>query len=263
MTKRRVLRVVGPLATVAVFVGLWYFMSEVGLPKEKRFLLPPPHRAISESLFDRRVATPILEALWRSTQVALVGLAIAMVLGVALAVLMSRADWIEWSVWPLAVGLQCIPILALTPLIGGLLGFSFKARLVVTVMISLFPIMANTLHGLLSLDRSQYDLFAIGKASKRQQLWKLQLPAALPSMLAGFRIAAGLAVVGAVVGDTFFRQGKPGIGALIDVYRTRLQGPEMIGAIVLAAMLGFAVFALFGVLSRVLIGRWYQPERIR
>lgn len=258
---RRVLRVVGPLATMAVFIGLWYFMSTTGLPPEKRFLLPEPHRVITEGLLDDTSLDPILDALWLSTQVALIGLALSIALGVSCAVLMSRAEWVEWSVWPLAVGLQCVPILALTPLIGGLMGFSFKSRVVVAVMISVFPIMSNTLHGLLSVERSGHDLFTIGGANSVQRLRKLQLPAALPAMLAGFRISAGLAVIGAVVGDTFFRQGKPGIGALIDVYRTRLQGPEMMACIFLAALLGLTVFAGFGLLTRVAIGRWYESSR--
>lgn len=258
---RRVLRVVGPLATMAAFVGLWYFMSTTGLPPEKRFLLPEPHRVFTEGLFDGKSLHPILSALWLSTQVALIGLGLSVALGVSCAVLMSRAEWIEWSVWPLAIGLQCVPILALTPLIGGLMGFNFKSRVVVAVMISLFPIMSNTLHGLLSVERAGHDLFSINQAGSFQRLWKLQLPGALPSMLAGFRISAGLAVVGAVVGDTFFRQGKPGIGALIDVYRTRLQGPEMISCILLTALLGLTVFMAVGVLTRVAIGRWYEPAR--
>ena len=84
---------------------------------------------------------------------------------------------------------------------------------------------------------------------------------ALPSIFAGLRISAGLAVIGAVVGDTFFRQGEPGIGALIDIYRLRLQGEEMMACIILAALLGLAVFVVVGALSRRAIGHWYEGSR--
>ena len=93
--------------------------------------------------------------------------------------------------------------------------------------------MNNTLFGLLSVDKSQHELFTLQGASRATRLWKLQYPAAMPSIFVGLRNAAGLAVIGAVVGDFYFRQGNPGIGAQIDVYRQRLYGPEMITAIIL------------------------------
>ena len=96
----------------------------------------------------------MLEALWLSTKVALVGLLIAIVIGMALAILMSQAKWVERSTYPYAVALQCLPILAFVPLIGLLFGFGFNTRVFVCVMIALFPIIASTLFGLLSVDRS-------------------------------------------------------------------------------------------------------------
>ena len=259
--QRRWIRVVGPLAVFVMFVGFWYLVSQVLLPKHKRFLLPVPHRVVGKVFSDWKVMHPILDALWLSTQVALLAFGISIVLGVTLGIVMSQADWIEWSLWPFAIGLQCIPILALTPLIGGLLGFSFNARVVVAVMISLFPIMSNTLFGILSVEQNTHDLFRLSRSSRRTVLLKLELPAALPSIFAGFRISAGLAVIGAVVGDTFFRQGEPGIGALIDVYRLRLQGEQMMACIILSAALGFAVFIAVGLASRRAVGHWYDGKR--
>ena len=76
----------------------------------------------------------------------------------------------------------------------------------------------------------------------------------------GLRISAGMAVVGAIVADFFFRQGNSGIGLAIDTYRNRLDGEMLYGAILLASFFGLAVFWLFGVLSRLVVGTWYQPE---
>jgi len=258
---RRPIRVVGPLAVFAAFIGMWYFVSWVVLPEYKEFLLPVPHHVLSSVFTDWDKMSPILSALWLTTQVAVIGFFISVVLGLTIGIVMSLADWIEWSLWPYAIALQCIPILALTPLIGGLLGFSFSARVVVTVMISLFPILSNTLFGILGTDRLSMDLFRLNHCSRARTLWKLQLPGAMPSIFAGCRISAGLAVIGAVVGDTFFRQGEPGIGALIDVYRLRLQGEEMMACIILAALLGLVVFVVVGTVNRRSIGHWHESTR--
>jgi NitT/TauT family transport system permease protein len=259
--RRRWLRIGGPVVVFAAFIGVWYLFSYVVLAPEKRFLVPPPHEVVDEALLDWKALRPNLEALWLSTRVALIGFVIASVLGIAIGVVMSLAEWIEWSLWPYAIALQCIPILALTPLIGGLLGFGFNARVVVTVMFALFPIISNTLFGILSVDTSFHELFSLAGASRLTRLRKLQLPSALPSIFAGLRIAAGLSVIGAVVGDTFFRQGEAGIGALIDIYRLRLQGTQMIGCILLAALLGLVVFVTVSAVGRQWTKAWYEPRR--
>ncbi|HRD99963.1 MAG TPA: ABC transporter permease subunit, partial [Ilumatobacteraceae bacterium] len=92
-------------------------------------------------------------------------------------------------------------------------GGSMTARLFVCVMISFFPIVTNALFGMKSVERSQHDLFTLRDASRWTRLIKLQLPSALPNIFTGFRISAGLSIIGAVVGEQFFRGGsKPGVG---------------------------------------------------
>jgi NitT/TauT family transport system permease protein len=93
-------------------------------------------------------------------------------------------------------------------------------------------------------------------------LKKLQFPAALPNIFVGLRISAGLAVIGAVVGDFYFRQGGVvGIGAQIDIYRNRLWGAELLASIIMASVLGLVVFLFFGWLSRAVIGKWHITTR--
>jgi NitT/TauT family transport system permease protein len=92
-------------------------------------------------------------------------------------------------------------------------------------------------------------------------LWKLQLPAALPSIFTGLRISAGLAVIGAIVGDFFFRQGEAGMGVLIDYYRSRLQSEQLFAAVILSSLFGLAVFLLFGALARRVVGGWHESGR--
>lgn len=86
---------------------------------------------------------------------------------------------------------------------------------------------------------------------------KLELRAALPAVLTGIRTASGLVVVGAIIGDMFFAKGEPGIGTLLDVFRSRLQSEDLIAAIVIASLFGVAVFSAFGILSRLLVGSWH------
>ena len=258
---------IGPIITFILFIGVWYLVSNVILPPQKRFLLPTPHKVIEDGFLvwrtgERRGLQPILISLWDSAKIALMGLAITIVVGTSLAVIMSSRRWLERATWPFLVAVQSAPILALTPLIRALIDGTQTQRLLVVVLISIFPIVSNTLFGLLSAEKSQHELFTLQGASRWVRLTKLQFPAALPNIFVGFRISAGLAVIGAVVGDFYFRQGGVvGIGAQIDVYRSRLWGAELITAILLASALGLVVFLFFGWLSRVAIGKWHITNR--
>ena len=95
------------------------------------------------------------------------------------------------------------------PVIGFAFGFNFRSRVLVCVLIALFPIITNTLFGLLSVDHGQHDLFTLHGAGRWKRLWKLQFPTAPPNIFTGLRISAGSSVIGAVVGDFFFVQGPP------------------------------------------------------
>ncbi len=254
-------QVVAPLVVFAIVIGIWLFISYVLLEPRRRFLLPPPQEIVRVGFFDSRNFGEILSALWSTAQVAFVGLFVAIVIGTLVAVAMIQARWVEWSLYPWAVVLQTIPILAIVPLIGFWFQFGFSSRVLVCVLISLFPIITNTLFGLKSTDRLQHDLFTLQHASRLQRLLKLQLPGALPAILSGWRIAAGLSVVGAIVGDFFFRQGDPGIGRLIDDYRARLQSEQLFAAVALSSLLGLLVFWAFGLLGQALVGSWHESHR--
>jgi NitT/TauT family transport system permease protein len=255
---------VAPVLGMCVFVGLWYFFSYWGLQHiwgKPSFLLTPPHTVINDSFVNETSRSALLKGLYWTTRVALEGLLIAIVIGVGLAVLMSQARWLERSIWPYLVAMQAIPILALTPIIGSIFGFEIPSRIFVCVLISLFPIVSNTLFGLLSAERGQHDLFTLHHVSRWTRLRKLQLPNAMPTIFTGFRIAAGLSVIGAIVGEIFFKRGDKGVGILLDSYRSRAQFPQMYGALILAAALGIVVFIIFGWINNLVVGRWYETTR--
>jgi NitT/TauT family transport system permease protein len=259
--RRQLIRFGAPAAVFAVVIGVWMFISYVTLAPRRRFLMPPPQNVIRIGFLNSANLTEILHGLWSTTQVALVGLAVAIALGTVVAIAMIQARWIESAIYPWAVVLQTIPILAIVPLIGFWFKFGFSSRVLVCVLIALFPVITNTLFGLKSADREHHDLFTLRRASRWQRLRKLQLPGALPAMVTGWRIAAGLSVVGAIVGDFFFRQGQPGIGRLIDDYRAGLESERLFAAIALSSLLGLVVFWAFGLLGRVLVGSWHETHR--
>jgi len=247
-----------PAAVFAASLAVWYGVSYLLLDSRRRFLVPPPHDVIKVSFLDPFNLRELLSALWLSTRVAFTGLAIAIVLGLALSVAMNRAKWIERSIYPYAVLTQTIPILAMVPLFGFWFGFGAFSRVLVVVLFAIFPIIANTLFGLQSVDQEHHDLFTLHGAGRGTRLWKLEFPTALPSIFTGLRIAAGLAVIGAIVADFFFKQGNPGIGILIDRYQSRLQSEQMVGAIILSSLLGIVVFWFFGFLARRVVGGWHE-----
>ncbi|MFN8224280.1 MAG: ABC transporter permease [Gaiellales bacterium] len=260
----RLLGVVAPpFAVAAIAIGAHYFATYVLLDSQRRFLLPPPHRIIQGSFFDATSRDEILGATYHTAVVAVVGLVIASVIGITTAVAMAQARWVERSLFPWAVVLQTVPILAIVPLIGFWWGFDFRSRVLVCVLISLFPMITNTLFGLRSAPQGLHDVFSLRRAGRWTRLRKLEFPAALPSIFVGLQVSAGLSVIGAIVGDFFFRQGEPGIGRLIDNYRAALTSEQLFGAIIASSLLGIVAFTLVGLVADRVVGRWHETGRRR
>jgi NitT/TauT family transport system permease protein len=256
--KRAAANVGPPLVTFAVFVGIAYLVSDVILSPGRRWLLPPPHEIVKNGLLNGRNLHQQLGALWDTAQVSILGLLIAFAIGVAVALAMSQAKWIERSLYPYAVLIQVTPILAIVPLIATWFGYDFTARVVVCVLIAVFPIVTNTLHGLLTVDPSLHDLFRLHHAGRIKRVLKLQIPHAVPDVFVGLRVSAGLSVIGAIVGEFFFRQGTPGLGRLLDVYRAYLQTDLMMSALLFCVALGLASFLVVGFVGRQLTKHWYE-----
>jgi NitT/TauT family transport system permease protein len=262
-TRRAMATLLPPCGVAGVVVAAWYAATYLLLDDQRRFLLPPPHAVVQKGLLDGEVRGEILTASLDTATVALVGLVAAAALGIATAVVMCQARWIERSLYPWAIVLQTVPILAIVPLIGFWWGFDFRSRVLVCLLISLFPMITNTVFGLESAPPGLHDLFNLKRSPRLTRLRKLQFPAALPSIFTGLRISAGLSVIGAIVGDFFFRQGEPGIGRLIDTYRSALASEELFAAIGASSMLGLVAFLLVGVIGDRVVGRWHPSGRRR
>ena len=205
--KRRRMRDILPAFVVfALFLGLWYGYH-YSLPSYKQWIIPLPHEVLLHGFTERdnpQNPASLIQGVLITGRVALQGLIIAIILGMGIAILMSQAKWVKNATYPYAVAIQAIPILAIVPVLRTLFGQGLMARTVVCVMISIFPIIINTLFGLKAADPLQHDLFTLHGAGRLTRLWRLQLPGGMPAIFEGFRIAAGLSVVGAIVGE-FFR----------------------------------------------------------
>ncbi|GJJ21432.1 ABC transporter permease [Mycolicibacterium mageritense] len=257
--RQRLSRFAPPAGVLAALIALWYLTTYAVLSADRRFLMPPPHVVVHKG-FDSATLAELLPALGQTVLVSASGLILSILIGVCWAIAMSQADWIQRSLFPYAVILQCIPVLALVPLIGFWFGYDYPARVIACVMVALFPMVSNTLFGLQSVQPSHREMFRVQKASRSTTLLKLELPTALPAILAGMRISAGLSVVGAVVADFFFRRGQAGLGALISNYQSRVQTPQLFAAIALACLFGVTVFWLFGWLAQRLVGKWTPTQ---
>ena len=253
--------VLPPVLLGAMILGAWYFVSYVILDKDRRFLMEPPHKVWQNGFRDGPAFREMLNGMWSSGKVAFWGLGIAILFGFALAVSMSQSKFIERAVFPYSVVLQSMPILAIVPLIGFWFGYGFNSRVFVAVLIALFPIVVNTLFGLTSADQGMHDVLTLHGAGRLTRLRKVQFPAALPAIFAGLRISAGLAVIGAIVGDFFFGQGEVGIGQLLKRYAARLEGEHLLAAVFLSCGMGVAVFMAFGWLNNRMVGKWATVSR--
>ncbi len=252
--------VIPPVILGAFVVAGWYGITYGLLDARRRFLLKPPHEVIAQGFLDWSTFSEMLSGLWSSTQVAMIGLAISIGVGFLFATVMSQAKMIERAVFPFMVTLQAIPILAIVPLISFWWGTGQRSRIIVCVIISLFPIIVNTLFGLQSAERGMHDLFTLHHANRLTRLRKLMFPAALPAIFAGLRISAGLSVIGAIVGDFFFGRGDVGIGQLLRRYANQLMGEELLAAVILSSALGVTVFMTFGWLQTIAIGKWHETS---
>jgi NitT/TauT family transport system permease protein len=264
-------RVVPPAITFVLFIALWYFISYivVGGTKVKRMqTLPAPHEVWLKGVLpmweEHRGLKPILLALWPTVQTAIIGLAIAIVLGMAIAIIMNFSKGLERGIFPYAVVIQTVPILALVPILTQWFGFGMQTRIIVAVLIAVFPVITNTFFGLQSADRSHHDLFTLNRVNRFTRLWKMELPNAKPAIFAGLRIAAGGAVIGAIVGDFFFTQGDKGIGYLIQNYSKKAaRKPELIAATAVSSLFGVVMFLIVGTIATRALRNWHESARPR
>jgi NitT/TauT family transport system permease protein len=172
----------------------------------------------------------------------------AVVIGAALAGLISASVWAKAAIEPWAVVLQVTPIVAIAPLIIVWVGNPFASLVVCATIVAFFPVFSNTAAGLSAAPPELHDLFRLNGASRWQELRLLRMPAAVPYFLAGLRISGGLALVGAVVAEFVAGSGGFASGLAYRILEAgyRLQIPRMFAALVLLSLAGIAINAVLG-----------------
>lgn len=242
-----------PLAALTLALGVAEGVVRSGLIAS--FLIPPPTAAV-RALVEQ---FPTIRAAFFETLIAsLVGFAMSAVLGVATAVILSSGGLVRRALLPYAVVLQTVPIVALAPLLAIWFDYGIGAVIASSFVASVFPVIANTLAGLLSTDVPLIDLFRLYRAGRVATLLKLRLPFALPQIFTGLRVAAGLAVIGAIVGE--FITGS-GLGGLMQVARQQRRIDTVFATLFAASLLGIAMFAIINLAARLSLRHWHASER--
>jgi NitT/TauT family transport system permease protein len=239
-----------PLVVVTVLAEL-----AVRLHWVRAYLVPAPS-SILQAMIESRAE--LASALFTTSMSALIGFLLSTVVGVAIAVFLSSSRTIQRAFYPYAVFFQTVPIIAIAPLLVIWFGYGMRTVVASAFVVSIFPVIANTLSGILSTDPALRDLFQLYGASTVVTLFKLRFPAALPQILTGLRVASGLAVIGAIVGEFI---GGQGLGSVVDVARTQQRVDKVFAAVLLASVLGLALFGLINLISYVTLRRWHASEQ--
>jgi NitT/TauT family transport system permease protein len=248
------LRIVLPIVVLALVVIAWDLA--VRLTETPDYAVPGPGRVFTTLVSDWDVLSASLLVTLTTTFEAL---GLAVIGGVALAILFSQSRLVEYSLYPYAVILQVTPVIAIAPVLLIYLSPPV-AVLACAWIVAFFPVLANTTLGLNSVDRNLVDLFTLYGASRGQVLLHLRLPAALPAMLAGLRIAGGLSLIGAVVAEIAAGSAGAGSGLAFRIAESgyRLMVPRMFAALLLLSLAGIAIFFVLSLFSHAVLHRWHE-----
>jgi ABC-type nitrate/sulfonate/bicarbonate transport system permease component len=239
-------RVVPPALLLAAVILLWQGVAS--LPSIDDLTLASPvetwHALVRDRglLFDE-AATTALEIV--------LGLAIAVVLGVVLAVGMHLVGWLRDAAYPLLLASQAIPIVVLSPLFILAFGYGIGPKLAIVALICFFPIVVVMLDGLRSVDPDLIKLMRLLGASRLTRLWKAELPASLPFLFSGLRLAAVFSVIGAVFGE--WAGADHGLGRLVLLANNQLQTARVYAGVVLLTVMAIALFAFVSLVERLVI----------
>ena len=244
-----------PWALIALLLAAWEAACQaLEIPV---YFLPPP-TAIAEAV--ARDLPSLAAAAWYTLSKALIALVIASLVAQALALAVTLSGILERTVQPIAVVLQVTPVIAIAPLVNIWAGVDHPERALVGLasIVAFFPVYSGAVTGLRSADPDLVRLFDLYGASRLQQLARLRLPSAVPFLLEGHKVAAGLAIVGAVVAEFVSGSGKvQGLAWRILDAGYRLQTAKMFAALVVLGAMGVALYTVLQAAERAGL-RWWR-----
>lgn len=252
---RRLLDALAPFALIAVLLAIWEAACRIlAVPA---YFLPAPSVIAAAAAAD---APALMGSAWTTLSMALAALILVSVTGTAAALAVATSSWLERAARPLAVTIQVTPVIAIAPLAMIWAGLDHPERAIIGLagIVAFFPIFSGALTGLKSADPDLERLFDLYGATRLQRLFRLRLPAAVPFMLEGHKVAAGQAVIGAVVAEFVARSGSAqGLAWRILEAGNRLQTARMFAALLALAILGAALYAVMQVIERQILGWWH------
>jgi NitT/TauT family transport system permease protein len=229
-------------------------LAELLVPSNRYSVVPTPSSVARAFLHE-----PDLWPATAQTAIASVaGFVMSAAVGILFAVALSSSRWVQRALYPYAVLFQTVPIIAIAPMLVIWIGFGMPTVIASAFIVSVFPVIANAVSGLRSTEPALLDLFRLYGAGRFTALLKLRLPFALPSILTGLRIAAGLSVIGAIVGE-FITGG--GLGSIIDASRTQQRVDKVFAVLILASGLGIGLFGIVNLISRLTLRNWHASEK--
>lgn len=255
---RAALKYLLPVLLGIAVLALWEFLvRRYDVPV---FVLPGP-----SAIWPAFTAnfSSLMDSLWTTLQVTWIAFAIAFVAGLALAIVFAQSRTTEMALFPYAVILQVTPVIAIAPLILIWVGYEHveRAAVIIALIVAFFPILSNATLGLRSVDPGLLDLFRLYGASRWQILWRLQLPGALPYILAGMKISGGLALIGAVVAEFVAGSGTAtGLAWRVTEAGNRLEISKMFAALGLLSFVGIVNFYALSFLEWLLLHRWHESR---
>jgi len=251
------MRLVAPIVVACLLLGAWQIA--VVANDVPAYLVPSPSR-IAQTLWSDRAL--LASALGVTASIALAALALAVILGGAIALLASQSRWLEASILPYAILLQVTPIVAIAPLIIIWVHDIRAALVLCATVVAIFPVISNTSIGLRSVDPGLLDLFRMSRATRWQTLLRLRIPSALPYFFAGLRIASGLALIGAIVAEFVAGTGGQGAGLAYQILMAGIQlnVPRLFASLVVITLAGLVLHAAVAALSRAALARWHESE---
>lgn len=261
MTPTRFAAVVLPLALGAAVLALWEMLVHIyAVP---RYVLPAPSLIVTTFVGE---FSSLMASTWTTFRITLEAFLLAVVTGIAGAIVLSQSRVAEMALSPYAVALQVSPIFAIAPLIVIWIGYERieLALLLLAWLAAFFPILANVTAGLKSVDHNLLDLFRLHGASRLQTLWRLRLPAALPHLLSAMKISGGLALIGTIVAEFAAGSGTAtGLGWRILEAGHRLQIARQFAALFAVIGLGLAIYFALTLLEHLALRRWHDSATRR
>jgi putative hydroxymethylpyrimidine transport system permease protein len=248
----KALRLLLPVLVIAGLVGAWQLAAATSTLADlldlEPFLVPSPAE-IASALWENR--TLLVENAWVTLREIALGFGCALIAALAFAAVLHLSETLRRAFYPLIVASQTIPIPAIAPILVVWLGFGVAPKLVIVALICFFPIAVNTLDGLRSVEPEAKKMMRSLDGSRRQTLWRLEAPTALPYFFSGARIALAIAPIGAVFAELAVTDTElGGLGDMIRQEMALLQTAEAFAAVVVLSAMAVALVGLLALAER-------------